>query len=343
MARVAISGFGRIGRCVLRAMMERKDELAFQLVAINEPASAEAIAYLTRYDTNHGRFPAHVALSEASELQVGDWRLALSHETSPKNMPWAKDQVDLVLECSGAFSDRSTAEGHLHAGADKVLFSQPAEADVDATIIMGVNENELAIGHRIVSAGSCTTNCVVPVIQVLDQLFGVESGSIRTLHAAMNDQPVMDAYHNADLRKNRAAHASMIPVDTGLALGVERVMPQMKGRFEARAMRIPLADVSAIDLTLLLRSEVGVADVNAALKRASNEEFTDILGYTEEPLVSCDFVHNSHSAVVDGGQTSVAAGNLVKVLLWFDNEWGFANRMLDIANYWVRLSSQKQT
>lgn len=341
MARVAINGFGRIGRCVLRAMMERQSELQFQLVAINEPSAAEAIAYLTRYDTTHGRFPGQVELIGDSELQVGEWRLSLSHETSPHNMPWAEDQVDLVLECSGAFSDRSTAEGHLSAGANRVLFSQPAEADVDATIIVGVNDNELAADCEIVSAGSCTTNCVLPVIQVLDGAFGVESGSIRTLHAAMNDQPVMDAYHNADLRKNRAAHASMIPVDTGLALGVERVMPAMKGRFEARAMRIPLADVSAIDLTLLVRSEVGVEEINSVLKQASQEAFSGILGYTEEPLVSCDFVHNPHSAVVDGGQTSVAAGKLVKVLLWFDNEWGFANRMLDIANQWVQLSLPK--
>jgi len=343
MNRVAINGFGRIGRCLLRAMMERRAELGFQLVAINEPAAAEAIAYLTRYDTTHGRFPGGVALNASGQLEVADWQLALSHETAPEQMPWRQLDVDLVLECSGAFSDRKTAEGHLQAGAARVLFSQPAEADVDATIIVGVNQEQLRPSHRIVSAGSCTTNCVLPVIQVLDEIFGIESGSIRTLHAAMNDQPVMDAYHNADLRKNRAAYASMIPVDTGLARGIERVLPEMKGRFEARAMRIPLADVSAIDLTVHLRSSVSAEDVNAALQQAADSRLAGILGVTREPLVSCDFVHDPRSAIVDAAQTSVAGGHLVKLLLWFDNEWGFANRMLDITNQWVQQAPVNQT
>lgn len=341
MARVAINGFGRIGRCAFRAMLERKAELRFELVAINEPASAEAIAYLARYDTTHGRLPFKVSLQQESILQVGDWNLDLSHESDTDSMPWRKSDVDLVLECSGAYTDRYTAEGHLRSGANKVLFSQPAESDVDATLIVGVNDGHLKANHQIVSAGSCTTNCVLPVIKVLDDVFGIEAGSIRTLHAAMNDQPVMDAYHNADLRKNRAAHASMIPVDTGLAKGIERVLPEMSGRFEARAMRIPLADVSAIDLTLVLRTGVSATDVNDALAHASQDRISGILGYTEEPLVSCDFVHNPHSAIVDGGQTSVSAQKLVKVLLWFDNEWGFANRMLDIVNQWVQLAPQK--
>ncbi len=336
MTRIAINGFGRIGRCLLRALAERGDRDGLELVAINEPADAAAMAYLTRFDTTHGRFPEAVEL-EGESLHVGRRRIALSHQTQPAQMPWKSAGIDLVLESSGAFTDRATAEQHLAAGARRVLFSQPAEADVDATIIMGVNHLQLTATQRVVSAGSCTTNCVVPVIQALDAAFGIEAGSIRTLHAAMNDQPVMDAYHNHDLRKNRAAYASMIPVDTGLARGVERVLPHLKGRLEARAMRIPLADVSAIDLTLQLRSQVSVAQVNACLSGAGQGALEGILGYTEEPLVSADFVHDARSAIVDAAQTSVANGHLVKLLLWFDNEWGFANRMLDIAALWTRL------
>ncbi len=340
MTRIAINGFGRIGRCLLRALHERGADTGLDLVAVNEPADAESIAYLTRYDTTHGRFPGEVSL-RGEQLLAAKYRISLSHEFSPERMPWRATEVDMVLECSGAFTDREAAEGHIKAGAGRVLFSQPAEPDVDATIIAGVNTDQLEVGHRIVSAGSCTTNCVLPPILLLDQAFGIEAGSIRTLHAAMNDQPVMDAYHNSDLRKTRAAFESMIPVETGLARGIERVLPQMAGRFSARAMRVPLSDVSAIDLTLQLRKAVSVDAVNHCLREAAESGMRGILGYTEEPLVSCDFVHDPRSAVVDGSQTSIAGDRLVKLLLWFDNEWGFANRMLDVAAHWARLGNQQ--
>ena len=214
-----------------------------------------------------------------------------------------------------------------------MLFSQPAHADVDATIVYGINHQLLSSRHTIVSNASCTTNGIVPVIQALEDAFGIESGTITTIHSAMNDQPVLDAYHHTDLRKTRAAGQSIIPVDTALALGIERILPQMRGRFSAQALRVPTLNVSAMDLTVQVRADVNEATVNRALSEAAANRFCGVLGYTEEPLASCDFNHDPRSSIVDAGQTRVS-GRLVKVLTWFDNEWGYANRMLDVARYW---------
>jgi len=242
--------------------------------------------------------------------------------------------VDMVLECSGAFSDRATAQLHLDRGAKKVLFSQPAEIDVDETVVFGVNHKKLHASQRIVSNASCTTNAIVPVIQALDEAVGIETGTITTIHSAMNDQPVLDAYHHTDLRKTRAASHSVIPVDTELAKGITRLLPMMEGRFSAQALRVPTLNVSALDLTVVTREDTNIVGINQILKNASLSGFDGVLGYTEELLASCDFNHDPRSGIVDASQTRVSGARLVKVLIWFDNEWGYANRMLDVAGFW---------
>lgn len=342
MQRLAINGFGRIGRTLLRALQESPHRSDLAIVAINELADAPTVAHLTRYDSTHGRFPGEIELREGrlcvrSHGEVRE--KTLRREAEIEDLDWAVDAVDLVLECSGAFSDRATAEAHISAGAERVLFSQPGEADVDATIVFGVNEQDLSAEHRVVSAASCTTNGIVPVIAVLDAAFGIESGTITTIHSAMNDQPVLDAYHNTDLRKTRAAGQSIIPVDTGLARGVERILPAMAGRFTAQALRVPTLNVSAMDLTVVVKQDVTSAEVNAALAQASADGFRGVLGYTEEPLASCDFNRDPRSSIVDACQTRVSGARLVKVLTWFDNEWGYANRMLDVAQHWGSLAT----
>jgi glyceraldehyde-3-phosphate dehydrogenase type I len=257
--------------------------------------------------------------------------MAVSHIAELEALPWREHGVDLVLECTGSFSDRKRAEIHLQRGARRVLFSQPAAADVDATIVYGVNHATLKPRHTIISNASCTTNCIVPVIKALHDALGVDSGVITTIHSAMNDQPVLDAYHHTDLRKTRSAMQSIIPVDTGLARGIERILPELAGRFEAQAMRVPTVNVSAIDLSVVVSKRTSKQELNAIIRAAADADTCKVLGYTDEPLASCDFNHDPRSAIVDLEQTRVSGGQLVKVLTWFDNEWGYANRMLDVA------------
>ncbi|WP_323846471.1 type I glyceraldehyde-3-phosphate dehydrogenase [Microbulbifer magnicolonia] len=328
--RLAINGYGRIGRSVLRALYESGARDRMQIVAINELADCATIAHLTKYDSVHGRFIGDVS-TEADTLIVNGDRIAVTHHEQLEDLDWSQENIDVVLECTGSFSERERAELHLKAGARKVLFSQPASRDVDATIVYGVNDTSLTGDEKIISAASCTTNCSVPVIAALDKAFGIEAGVITTIHSAMNDQPVSDAYHHTDLRKTRSAVTSIIPVDTGLARGIERILPHLADRFEAQAMRVPTVNVSAIDLSVQLHKSVTQAEVNDLLRSAAQNEFAGVLGYTEEPLASCDFNHDSRSGIVDASQTRVAGGKLVKILIWFDNEWGFANRMLDVA------------
>lgn len=308
-----------------------------QVVAINELADAETVFHLTQYDSTHGRFPGSIHRSE-SRMQVGSDDIELLREQRIEHLPWYDLGVDLVLECTGSFTDRHTATRHLDSGADRVLFSQPAETDVDATIVWGVNQETLHASHRIVSNASCTTNGIVPVIDALDRTLGVESGIITTIHSAMNDQPVLDAYHHTDLRKTRAAGHSIIPVDTKLALGIERILPHLGGRFEAQALRVPTLNVSAMDLTVSVSKPTTAGEVNRILAEAADTCFDGVLGYTAEPLASCDFNHDPRSSIVDAGQTRVSGGTLVKALTWFDNEWAYANRMLDVARRWCELT-----
>ncbi|MBA2780629.1 type I glyceraldehyde-3-phosphate dehydrogenase [Billgrantia kenyensis] len=333
--RIAINGYGRIGQCVLRALLERQlhlaaGEQALEVVAINELSDLDTIAYLTRYDTTHGRFPGKVETS-GDRMVVNGASIEVLTEPEPDRLPWAELGIDLVLECSGSFKDRTTADRHLDAGAGRLLFSQPAESDVDATIVCGINDSELAAGHRIVSAASCTTNCLIPVLTVLDEALGIEHGVTTTVHSAMNDQPVIDAYHQTDLRLTRSAMHSIVPVDTNLARGINRLMPHLAGRFECLHMRVPTINVSAMDLSLCVRRDTTASEVNALLREASAGRLAGLLGYTEEPMASVDFNHDPRSGIVDATQTRVAGHRLIKLLCWFDNEWGFANRMLDVA------------
>ena len=336
MLRLAINGYGRIGRSVLRALYESPLRPAIQVVAVNELADARTVLHLTRYDSTHGRFPGTLAGDE-DQLWVNGDPITLLRRPRIEDLPWRDLGVDMVLECTGAFSDRATAGLHLQQGAQKVLFSQPAEADVDATVVYGVNHRKLQPGHRIASNASCTTNAIVPVIKALHDAVGIECGTITTIHSAMNDQPVLDAYHHTDLRKTRAASQSIIPVDTGLARGIERILPEMAERLTAQALRVPTLNVSALDLTIHTRSDTDVAGVNRILHDAAQTGFDGVLGYTEELLASCDFNHDARSSIVDASQTRVSGRRLVKVLTWFDNEWAYANRMLDVARYWGSL------
>ncbi|MGM0785342.1 MAG: type I glyceraldehyde-3-phosphate dehydrogenase [Pseudomonadota bacterium] len=342
--RIAINGYGRIGQCVLRALVERRSELTgsdtaapiLEVVAINELSDLATIAYLTRYDTTHGRFPGTV-VADNDRLVIDGHSIRVLSEPDPTRLPWAALDIDLVLECSGSFKDRATAERHLAAGAKRLLFSQPAESDVDATVVAGINDDALLAEHRIVSAASCTTNCLVPMLTVLDEALGIEHGVTTTIHSAMNDQPVIDAYHQTDLRLTRSAMHSIVPVDTGLARGIHRLMPHLAGRFECLHVRVPTINVSAMDLAITVRRDTSAAEVNALLRHASEHRLNGLLGYTEEALASVDFNHDPRSGIVDATQTRVAGSRLIKLLCWFDNEWGFANRMLDVSRRLARL------
>ncbi len=334
--RIAINGYGRIGRCVLRAFYESSNYADMRVVAINDLADIGNLAHLTRYDSTHGRFLGSVEESiegpEKNLIVNGD-KIRVFNEQHIDGLPWAGLNVDLVMECSGAFKDRATAQLHISKGAKKVLFSQPAESDVDATVVYGINHTALSANAEIVSSASCTTNCIVPVLKAIDDSFKIEAGVITTIHSAMNDQPVIDSYHDDDLRKTRSAMQSIIPVDTALAKGIQRILPNLTGLLEAQAIRVPTLNVSLMDLTLSVSSEANVVKVNESIHRASEELPANILGFTHEPLASCDFNHDPRSAIVDLNQTRVANKNLIKLLVWFDNEWAYANRMLDVAQY----------
>ncbi|MBU2872264.1 erythrose-4-phosphate dehydrogenase [Colwellia sp. E2M01] len=328
--RIAINGFGRIGRSIVRALYESDKTELFTLVSINEVAEPTGIAHLLKYDSTHGRFPFDVSQFDHQLIINGD-KIALTHINSLNALPWQQQDIDIVLDCTGIYGSQEDGLAHIKQGAGKVLFSHPGSQDVDATIIYGVNHQILNAEDRIVSNGSCTTNCVIPVIKVIDEAFGVESGTITTIHSSMHDQQVIDAYHD-DLRRSRAASQSIIPVNTKLAAGIERILPKFKGRFEAIAVRVPTLNVTAMDLSLTVNSDASINAINQAIQAATKQhELLGILDYTEEPLVSVDFNHDPHSCIVDGSQTRVSHKRLIKMLIWCDNEWGFANRMLDTA------------
>ena len=332
--RIAINGYGRIGQSVLRALYESSHRDDLEIVAINELSDIDTIAYLTRYDTTHGRFP-HLVETEGSTLMIDGDKIAVYQEESLAKLPWRNESVDVVFDCTGVFGSRVDAQAHLDAGAKKVLFSHPAQADVDHTVVYGHNHAELSSDDQIVSNASCTTNAIVPVLDVLDKAFGIESGNLTTIHSAMNDQPTIDAYHHRDLRRTRSAMTNMVPVDTALAKGISRLLPQLDGLLSAVAMRVPTVNVSALDASVLVKEDVDPEVVNQALKEAAWGHYRGVLAYTQEPLASSDFNHDAHSGIVDGSQTRVSGKRLVKVLTWFDNEWGFANRMLDVCRYWT--------
>lgn len=334
--KVAINGYGRIGQSVLRAIYSTPFRSKFRIVAINELADIETLTYLTRYDTTHGRFPYPLHF-ENDYLYVGDDKIRIISEADPARLPWQELDIDLLFECSGTFDDRKTAEKHLHSGARRILLSHPATPEVDATIVYGYNHSLLRAEHRVVSNASCTTNCVVPVLNLLDRELGIENGVSTTIHSAMNDQPVIDRYHHTDLRLTRSALHSIIPVDTGLAKGIDRLMPQLAHRFECLHVRVPTINVSVMDLSINVKTATTAVRVNQIMREEAQGPLHGLMGYTEEPHASVDFNTDPRSSIVDGTQTRVCGGKLVKMLCWFDNEWGFANRMLDVANRWLEL------
>ena len=333
--RLAINGYGRIGRCVLRALHESPHRETMQVVAINEPADLATIHHLTKYDSTHGRFPGEV-LVKGGGLVIDGESIAVSHLESLDWLDWQQHHIDMVLECTGEFDQRQQLQNHLDRGAKKVLLSQPGLAPIQP-IVCGVNHQHLSADEAIASAASCTSNCIALVIDVLQKSFTLQSGVITTIHSAMNDQPVIDAYHHTDLRKTRAAGQSIIPVETGLAAGIDRIFPELAGRFQARALRVPTINVSAMDLSVVVEdaSAVSAESVNRLFQQAALGNLSGLLGFSEEPLASCDYNHDPRSAVVDAAQTKVS-GNLINVLVWFDNEWGYANRMLDVAHHWCQ-------
>lgn len=330
--KIAINGYGRIGRCVLRAFYESTNYADLRIVAINDLADIETLAHLTRYDSTHGRFLGEVSQSSDQLIVSGD-AIRVSQEAKVSDLPWQDLDIDLVMECSGSFTDRASAQMHLANGAKRVLFSQPAESDVDATLVFGINHEALPTDAQILSNASCTTNCIVPVLKTIDDSFGIDHGVITTIHSAMNDQPVIDSYHHQDLRKTRSAMQSIIPIDTALAKGIERILPSLNGKLEAKAIRVPTVNVSLMDITLTVKADVTVEQINQAIRDASMTLADNVLGFTTEPLASTDFNHDPRSAVVDLNQTLVAGTRLVKLLVWFDNEWAYANRMLDVAQF----------
>ncbi len=334
--RLAINGYGRIGRCFLRALHEQGLTGAFHVVAINEPADLQSIAYLTRFDSTHGRFPAPV-VTTGNALQIDGATLAVTHELTPEAVDWATLELDLLIECSGQYGVRSELERFLAAGCPRVLLSHPGRSgeDVDATIVFGTNHASLTGTERLVSNASCTTNAAVPVLDLIDHALGIEQVLLTTMHSVMNDQPLIDGYHHADLRRTRSAMQSIIPVSTGLARGVERLLPRLQGRVHAKAIRVPTHNVSAIDVVASVRTEVTAERLNALFAQAAAGSHAELIGYSEEPHASIDFNHETHSAIVDGGQTRIIGTRLVNLLVWFDNEWGFANRMVDVARHWL--------
>jgi len=328
MTRVAINGFGRIGRLVARALLERGDG-GLELVAVNDLADAESNAFLFKRDSVHGAWPGEVR-ADGNDLIIDGRRVRVTAEKDPGKLPHADNGVDIALECTGFFADRDKASAHLTAGAKKVLISAPAKG-VDLTVVYGVNHDRLEAGHTIVSNASCTTNCLAPVAKVMNDAIGIERGLMTTIHSYTNDQKILDQIHK-DLRRARAAAMSMIPTTTGAARAVGEVLPELKGRLDGAAVRVPTANVSLVDLTFTPRRDTSVEEVNGALKAASESgPLAGVLDYTDEPLVSIDFNHNPASSTVDSLETAVLEGKLVRVVSWYDNEWGFSNRMVDTA------------
>jgi glyceraldehyde 3-phosphate dehydrogenase len=331
--RIAINGFGRIGRLVLRAIHESgRDDV--QVVAVNDLAPPETNAHLLRYDSVHGPFPGRVQL-EGDAMDVGRGPIKVLSERDLSKLPWGDLNVDVVAECTGIFTKREPAAKHLDGGAKKVLISAPA-TDEDITVCMGVNHKELKSEHRIVSAASCTTNCLAPVAKVMHDAFGIKHGHMTTIHSYTNDQALLDTAHK-DLHRARAAAMSMIPTTTGAARAVGKVLPQLKGKLDGVAIRVPTPNVSFVDFIFVPERDASVDEVNNAFRKAADGELKGVLGYHTEPLVSSDFNHNQNSSTVDLSATKVTEGRLVRVASWYDNEWGFSNRMADVAALMGRL------
>ncbi|MBS1215474.1 MAG: type glyceraldehyde-3-phosphate dehydrogenase [Proteobacteria bacterium] len=325
--KVAINGYGRIGRNILRAHYEGGKKHDIQIVAVNDLGDANTNAHLTKYDTAHGKFPGTVAV-DGDYLVVNGDKIRVCAERDPAKLPWKELGVDVVLECTGLFTSKAKCSAHITAGAKKVIVSAPGDKDVDATIVYGVNDSVLKGSHTVISNASCTTNCLAPLVKALHDRIGVVNGLMTTIHAYTNDQVLTDVFHK-DLRRARSATMSMIPTKTGAAAAVGLVLPELNGKLDGFAMRVPTINVSVVDLVFVAKRATTVEDVNKAVKEASEGALKGILEYTKEPLVSIDFNHNPASSIFDASLTKVSEGTLVKVCAWYDNEWGFSNRMLD--------------
>jgi glyceraldehyde 3-phosphate dehydrogenase len=332
--KVGINGYGRIGRNILRATYQGKRTGQMQIVALNDLGDAKTNAHLTRYDTVHGRFPGEVAVDADSMVVNGD-RIRVLAERDPAKLPWGDLGVDIVLECTGLFTSKAKASGHLKGGAKKVMISAPGGEDVDATIVYGVNHNTLKASHTVVSNASCTTNCLAPVAKVLHEKIGIVAGIMTTIHSYTNDQVLTDVYHT-DLRRARSATMSQIPTKTGAAAAVGLVLPELKGKLDGFAVRVPTINVSLVDLTFSAKRATSAEEIHQAMKEAANGSMKGILAYNDAPLVSVDFNGDAHSSIFDATLTKVIDGTLVKVCSWYDNEWGFSNRMIDATLAWSK-------
>lgn len=330
--RIAINGYGRIGRNILRAHYEKKLHPEIQIVAINDLGDIKTNVHLTRYDTTHGKFPGEVSVSGTDMIVNGD-KIRVVAERDPRKLPWKELNIDIVFECTGLFTSKEKASMHLEAGAKKVIISAPG-TDVDATVVFGVNENILKATDTVISNASCTTNCLANIVKPLNDVIGIENGLMNTVHAYTNDQSLLDVAHS-DLRRARCATQSIIPAKTGAAAAVGLVLPELNGKLDGFALRVPTINVSVVDLTFTAKRDTSAEEVNSIMQKAATGPLKGILGYNEEPLVSVDFNHNSSSAIFDTVGTRVI-GKLVKVLAWYDNEWGFSNRMLDVASAWMK-------
>jgi glyceraldehyde 3-phosphate dehydrogenase len=325
--RVGINGFGRIGRNILRAIHEsgRKD---IEVVAVNDLGPVETNAHLLRFDSVHGRFPGEVTV-KGDTISLGNGAIKVTAERDPSKLPWKDMGIDIAFECTGIFTAKAKASAHLTAGARRVLVSAPADG-ADLTVVYGVNHDKLTKDHLVVSNGSCTTNCLAPVAKVLNDTVGIETGFMTTIHAYTGDQPTLDTMHS-DLYRGRAAALSMIPTSTGAAKAIGLVLPELQGKLDGTAIRVPTPNVSVVDLKIVAKRKTDAKEINEAMKRAAEQELKGILGYTNHPNVSIDFNHDGHSSTLAMDQTKVQGGNLVRVLSWYDNEWGFSNRMADTA------------
>ena len=322
--KIAINGYGRIGRNILRALFESGRNKEFDVVAINDLGNAETNAHLTKYDTAHGRFPGEVKVDGDNLIVNGD-RIKVFAERDPAKLPWGDLDVDVVMECTGFFASKDKASAHIKGGAKKVIISAPGGADVDATIVYGVNEDTLKSSHTVISNASCTTNCLAPMVKPLHEKLGLLSGLMTTIHAYTNDQVLTDVYHS-DLRRARSATMSMIPTSTGAAKAVGLVLPELNGKLDGFSVRVPTINVSLVDLSFISSRDTSVEEVNDIMKSAADGK---VLSYSDEPLVSADYNHIPTSSSFDSGMTRVSGGTLVKCCSWYDNEWGFSNRMLD--------------
>ena len=325
--KVAINGYGRIGRNIMRALYESGRTNEIQIVAINDLGDAATNAHLTQYDTAHGRFNADVSV-DGDNLVINGDKIRVCSERDPSKLPWGEMGVDVVLESTGFFASKEKASAHLAAGAKKVVISAPGGKDVDATVVYGVNHDILKASDTVISNASCTTNCLAPLVKPLHDKIGVESGLMTTIHAYTNDQVLTDVFHS-DLRRARSATQSMIPTKTGAAAAVGLVLPEMNGKLDGFAMRVPTINVSVVDLSFTASRDTTVEEINGIMQEAASGSLNGVLEYNDAPLVSCDFNHNSSSSIFEASLTKVMEGNLVKVLSWYDNEWGFSNRMLD--------------